>query len=44
MENKNGNDQLNEIRNTFNYKVSKLNILGDSKKIKWNKSRRFRAI
>jgi len=44
MENNNGNDQLNEIRNTFNYKVSKLNILGESKKIKWNKSRRFRAI
>ncbi len=44
MVNKNGNDQLNEIRNTFNYKVSKLNILGESKKIKWNKSRRFRTI
>ena len=44
MVNKNGNEQLNEIRNTYNYKVSMLNILGESKKIKWNKSRRFRTI
>ena len=44
MQIKNGNAQLNETRDVFNHKVSKLNILGDSKTIKWNGRRRFRTI
>ncbi|MEO2056275.1 MAG: hypothetical protein ABGW67_02810 [Flavobacteriaceae bacterium] len=44
MEIKNGNNQLNETRNIFNIKVSRLNILGESKMIKWNQRRRFRTI
>ena len=44
MEIKNGNNQLNEARNMFNIKVSRLNILGESKMIKWNQRRRFRTI
>jgi len=44
MQIKNGNAQLNETRDIFNYKVSKLNILGESKTIKWNVRRRFRTI
>ena len=44
MEIKNGNTQLNETRNIFNIKVSRLNILGETKMIKWNLRRRFRTI
>ena len=44
MEIKNGNNQLNETRNMFNIKVSRLSILGESKMIKWNQRRRFRTI
>jgi len=44
MDSKNGNGQLNEERNNFNNKVSRLNILGDCRSIKWNKQRRFRTI
>ena len=44
MEIKNGNTQLNETRNIFNIKVSRLNILGETKMIKWNQRRIFRTI
>ena len=32
---------LNEERNNFNNKVSRLNILGECRTVKWNKQRRF---
>ena len=44
MNSKNENNQLNEIRNNFNNKVSRLNMLGDCRSVKWNKQRRFRTI
>lgn len=40
----NGNPQLNSIRNEFNERVDKKLILGNSKRIAWNNSRRHRAI
>ena len=40
-EQKNGNTQLNIDRNAFNARVSKLNMLGKSKKIQWESKRRF---
>lgn len=40
----NGNTQLNNDRNNFNDKVSKLSLLGKSKKIKWSDKRRYRNI
>jgi hypothetical protein len=40
----NGNQQINHTRESFNEKVSKLSILGKSKKIKWDDKRRFRSI
>ena len=43
-EQKNGNDQLNSIRNEFNDRVKKKLFLGNSNRVYWAKSRRFRAI
>ena len=43
-EQKNGNDQLNSIRNEFNDRVNKKLFLGNSNRVYWAKSRRFRAI
>ncbi len=40
----NGNEQLNNARNSFNYKVSKLRMLGNTKKVYWDGRRRNRAI
>ena len=40
----NGNTQLNNDRNNFNNKVSKLSLLGKSKKVKWSDKRRYRNI
>ena len=40
----NGNTQLNTDRNAFNYRVSRLSILGSTKKVKWSDKRRFRNI
>ena len=40
----NGNTQLNNDRNNFNEKVSKLGYLGKSTKLKWFNKRRFRNI
>ena len=40
----NGNPHTQETRNQFNNKVSKLAILGQSKKVKWSDKRRFRNI
>ncbi len=40
----NGNTQLNDSRNNFNDKVSKLSLLGKSKKVKWSDKRRYRNI
>jgi len=45
MENqKNGNTQLNNDRNSLNSKISKLKMLGNSKKVKWSDKRRYRNI
>ena len=43
-EQKNGNDQLNSIRNEFNDRVNKKLFLGNSNRVYWVNSRRFRAI
>jgi hypothetical protein len=40
----NGNIQLNNDRNNFNHKVSKLGYLGKSSKVKWSDKRRYRNI
>jgi hypothetical protein len=40
----NGNNQVNQARNTFNDNVSKLQILGSSKKVAWDSKRRHRSI
>lgn len=40
----NGNTQLNDTRNSFNEKVSRLSMLGQTKKVKWSDKRRFRNI
>ena len=44
QEQKNGNDQLNSIRNEFNDRVKKKLFLGNSNRVYWTNSRRFRAI
>lgn len=44
MNSKNENNQLNETRNNFNNKVSRLNMLGDCRSVKWNTQRRFRTL
>ena len=41
---RNGNDQLNSIRNEFNDRVKKKFFLGNDTRIFWSNSRRFRAI
>ena len=41
---KNGNDQLNSIRNEFNNRLEKKLFLGSSNRVYWANSRRFRAI
>ena len=43
-EQKNGNDQLNSIRNEFNDRVKKKLFLGNSNRVYWANSRRFRSI
>ena len=40
----NGNTQINQTRNSFNEKVSKLRMLGTSKKVIWDGRRRNRSI
>ena len=40
----NGNTQLNNDRNAFNSRVSRLSILGKSKKVQWSDKRRWRNI
>ena len=41
---RNGNDQLNSIRNEFNDRVKKKFFLGNATRTLWSNSRRFRAI
>ena len=41
---KNGNDQLNSIRNEFNDRLAKKIFLGKSNRVYWTNSRRFRTI
>ncbi len=40
----NGNSQLNQIRNEFNERVYRKKYLGDTSRVYWNSSRRFRTI
>lgn len=40
----NGNTQINQARNSFNEKVSKLRMLGSTKSVAWNNMRRNRSI
>ncbi len=40
----NGQTQVNSARETFNAKVSRLSMLGKSKKVAWDNSRRNRSI
>lgn len=40
----NGNPHTNETRNNLNQKVSKLSMLGNTKKVKWSDKRRYRNI
>jgi len=43
-EQQNGNTQLNTDRNAFNQKVSKLAMLGQTKKVQWSGRRRWRNV
>ena len=43
-EQQNGNTQVNTDRNTFNQRVSRLSILGRTKKVLWSNKRRWRNI
>ena len=43
-EQQNGNTQLNQDRNAFNQKVSKLSMLGITKKVQWSNRRRWRNV
>ena len=43
-EQQNGNTQLNTDRNAFNQKVSRLSMLGKTKKVKWSDKRRWRNV
>mgnify|MGYP001026009016 FL=1 len=40
----NGQTQVNSTRETFNSKVSRLSMLGKSKKVAWDSFRRNRSI
>jgi hypothetical protein len=40
----NGQTQVNSARETFNAKVSRLSMLGKSKKVAWDNVRRNRSI
>lgn len=40
----NGQTQVNTIRNSFNNKVSRLSMLGKTKKVQWDGRRRNRSI
>ena len=40
----NGNTQLNQIRNDFNERVYRKKFLGETARVYWNSSRRFRTI
>ena len=44
QESNNGQSQINSTRNSFNDKVSKLRMLGNTKKVAWDSRRRNRAI
>lgn len=44
IKNNNGNTQINSTRNSFNTNVSRLRMLGASKKIAWDGMRRNRSI
>ena len=44
QETNNGQTQVNQTRNSFNDKVSKYRMLGNSKKVQWDNARRNRSI
>ena len=43
-EQKNGNDQLNSIRNEFNDRLKRKLFMGNSSRVTWSNYRRFRTI
>ena len=43
-EQQNGNTQLNQIRNEFNERIYRIKYLGETPRVYWNSSRRFRTI
>jgi len=43
-ENSNSNPQLDTLRGTYNNKISKLSILGGTKRLEWESKRRHRSI
>jgi hypothetical protein len=43
-EQSNGNTQVNSTRDSYNNKVSKLNMLGSTKRLEWEGKRRHRSI
>jgi len=43
-QNNNGNTQLNSTRDSFNSNVSKLRMLGNTKRVQWDDRRRNRSI
>jgi len=43
-EQKNGNTQLNKERESFNDRVNRFSVLGKTKKVQWDASRRHRNI
>lgn len=40
----NGNTQLNQVRNDFNTRIDRKKFLGNTPRVYWNSSRRFRTI
>ena len=44
QESNNGQSQINSARNSFNSNVSRLSMLGKTKKVQWDGKRRNRSI
>ena len=40
----NGNSQLNQTREEFNDRIQRKTFLGNTPRVQWNSSRRFRTI
>jgi hypothetical protein len=44
LQNNNGQTQVNSTRDSFNHKVSRLRMLGNTKKVYWDSRRRNQSI